>query len=134
MKKNLFSLCIMFALVSMSAYADDASLTVPNDLYAQGYGSSSSITGRYYSEDISMPDMPGGKGYWVLQLSSGSSFVLARCCSANGAVIDRYTGEYKYIFNNGEGAGSLWSNGNRIGTFITTSTGIRLGSIDMKKR
>lgn len=130
----MFSLCFMLALVSMPANANDANLTVPIGLYAQGYGSSSSITGRYYSDDISMQDMPGGKGYWVLQLSSGSSFVLARCCSANGAVIDRYTGEYKYISNNGEGAGSLWSNGNRIGTFITTSTGIRLGTIDMKKR
>lgn len=124
----------MFALLSMPANADDGSLTVPNNLYAQGYGSSSSITGRYYSDDISMPDMPGGKGYWVLQLGSNNSFVLARCCSANGAVIERYSGEYKYVYENGEGAGALWSNGNRIGTFITTSTGIRLGSIDMKKR
>lgn len=130
----MFSLCVVFALTSISVGAKVLSMPLQDGLLAQNYGSNSAIVGRYYSDDISMSDMPGGSGYYFLELKSNNNFILSRCCSFNGAAIERYTGEYKFIYNNGEGAGALWINGNRIGTFITTSTGIRLGTIDMKKK
>ena len=134
MKKIIFVLSIVFAMFPTVVNADEANISVPKGLLAQGYGSSS-VVGIYYSSDLSMSDMPGGQGYWMLKLTSDNRFVLKRCCSMNGnLVLETYSGEYKYISNNGEGAGSLWSNGSRIGTFITTSTGIRLGTIDMRKR
>ena len=146
MKKIMINMCIVFALISLSASAQDDNMPKPGGDYVPGYHdfdvpgqsysqSSQNISGTYYSDDIRMSDMPTGKGYWVLVLSSNKSFTLKRCCDSNSSLVkERYSGEYKYIYGNGEGAGSLWSNGNRIGTFITTSTGIRLGTIDMKKR